>query len=144
MKKLIILVVMIVMSIASQNAMAQDKQKFRLQDGVMMKGGKMWVKKNGEKSEMTTDMTMSNGTKVTTNGTVVMTDGSTRILENGEMITMDGVWMDRKTKIKDNKIKMNGVKVKDGKIKADNVKAKDDKIKTDDVKVKDDKVKTDD
>ncbi len=60
------------------------------EDMVVMKDGKMMVRKNGETMPMTMDMTMSNGTKVMMDGKVMMVDGTSRRMMDGEAMTMDG------------------------------------------------------
>lgn len=91
MKKMIAAIIIIVMNMCLvQNVMAQDKDKKMMHDGVVMKDGKMWMKKDGERSEMTAEMTLNDGTKVMPNGSVTMPDGTARMLKDGEMITMDG------------------------------------------------------
>jgi hypothetical protein len=59
-------------------------------DGMMMKDGKMMQMKAGTMTEMTQDMTLSDGTMVMKNGEVMMKDGKKMTLKNGDMITMDG------------------------------------------------------
>lgn len=76
---------------------AQDG-KMPKKDHVMMKDGKMWVMKDGKTMTMTKDMTMSDGTMVSTNGTVTMKDGSTKMMVNGDGMMMDGMMMDHSTK----------------------------------------------
>ncbi len=72
------------------------------EDMVMMKDGKMMVRKNGEIMPMTMDMAMSNGTKIMMDGKVMMVDGTSRMMMDGEAVTMDG----RMTKMDD---KMKGM-----------------------------------
>lgn len=60
-------------------------------DGVVMKDGHMMMMKNGKPTEpMPADMTMPDGTKVTTTGVVKMKDGQEKHLTNGDIILMDG------------------------------------------------------
>ncbi len=59
-------------------------------DMIMMKAGKMMVRKNGETMPVKIDMAMSNGTKVMMDGKVIMTDGTSRMMTDGEAMTMDG------------------------------------------------------
>lgn len=60
------------------------------EDMVVMKGGTMMVLRNGEMKPMDMVMTLSNGTKVAMDGTITMRDGTSRILMDGEAMTMDG------------------------------------------------------
>jgi hypothetical protein len=62
-------------------------------DGIMMKDGKMMQMKAGTMTEMTQDMTLSDGTMVMKNGEVMMKDGKKMTMKNGDMITMDGKMM---------------------------------------------------
>jgi hypothetical protein len=60
-------------------------------DGVVMKDGHMMIMKDGRAIEpMTVDMTMPDGTKVTTSGVVKMRDGEEEQLNNGAMMLMNG------------------------------------------------------
>lgn len=77
-------------------------------NGVAMKDGKMVAMKDGVKAEMTGDMTLKNGTKVTSTGTVTNSDGKTWTLKDGDFIDVDGTY-------KTNVIK-DGVVRKDGKV----------------------------
>lgn len=71
-------------------------------DGVKMKDGKVWMMKDGKKTEVKQEVTLTDGTKVNPNGTVIMADGSSKMMQNGDMISMDGKWHNRKM-IKDEK-----------------------------------------
>ncbi|MGO9607611.1 MAG: DUF6799 domain-containing protein [Candidatus Binataceae bacterium] len=63
-------------------------------DGVIMKNGQMMTMKNGKATQpMPDDMTMPDGTKVTTAGVVKMGNGEEKHLSNGDMILMDGHMM---------------------------------------------------
>jgi hypothetical protein len=60
-------------------------------DGVMMHDGKMMMMKSGHPATaMDHAVTMSDGTIVDVDGTVKSKDGKTFLLQNGEMIMMDG------------------------------------------------------
>jgi hypothetical protein len=60
-------------------------------EGVVMKDGRMMMMKDGRATEpMTVDMTMPDGTKVTTSGVVRMRDGEEKQLNNGTMMLMNG------------------------------------------------------
>src|SRR6476660_2322601 len=96
MKKLLILFA--AAFLISAGVQAQDTSKHRtttgksthMKDCMMMKDGKLMVEKNGTTSEMTQDMTLSNGTVVMKNGTVKTKDGKTVALKEGQCIYMDG------------------------------------------------------
>jgi hypothetical protein len=55
-----------------------------------MKDGKLMSDKNGTKTDVTNDVTLSNGTTITTDGKVTWKNGKTQTLENDEMIDMNG------------------------------------------------------
>lgn len=74
-----------------------NKQQSLLPDGVMMKEGKMWQVKSGQTSAMSSEMTMSDGTKVDSTGKVTMKDGSIMMMKDGEKMTMDGKVTDSAT-----------------------------------------------
>jgi hypothetical protein len=60
-------------------------------DGVMMHGGKMMMMKAGRPATaMDHEVTMSDGTKVEVDGTVKSKDGTEFLLQDAEMIMMDG------------------------------------------------------
>ena len=64
-------------------------------DGVMMKGGKMMMMKNGKAAgPMKHQMTTTNGHKVMPDGTMKMPDGTEMRMQEGQMMTMDGKMMD--------------------------------------------------
>jgi hypothetical protein len=75
-------------------------------DGVMMKGGKMMTMQDGKTTgAMTKEMTMSNGTKVMTDGSVMMKDGEKMQMKDGQMIDMSGKMMDHGKMMDDEKMK---------------------------------------
>jgi hypothetical protein len=55
-----------------------------------MVNGKMMVMTNGAWTAMTETKTMSDGTKVMTNGTVMTKDGKTKMLKEGDCVKPDG------------------------------------------------------
>src|SRR4051794_31859731 len=57
---------------------------------VKIKDGKMLIQKNGKWVPMPADMTMGDGTQVSTTGTVTMKNGSTMTLANGYGMTLAG------------------------------------------------------
>jgi hypothetical protein len=68
---------------------AGDKSK----DCVHMKDGKMMMMKDGKEMPMEKDTTMTDGSKVTTDGTHVMKEGKKMKLKDGDMVMMDGSMM---------------------------------------------------
>src|SRR6478735_5005883 len=75
MKKLLILAFVFICTagaVSAQDTTGHKMHKMhQMKDCVMMKDGKVMVMKDGQKSELTEDMTLSNGT-------VVMKDGSVK------------------------------------------------------------------
>ena len=64
-------------------------------DGIMMQGGKMMMMKAGKPAgPMTSEMTMSDGTKVMMDGSMVRKDGTTAHMTDGQMMMMDGKLME--------------------------------------------------
>jgi hypothetical protein len=59
-------------------------------DMVLKKGGKMMVVQHGEMKPLDMVMTLDNGARVFMDGTVTMPDGTSRMLTDGEALTMDG------------------------------------------------------
>lgn len=60
------------------------------QDMVVMQKGKMMVVRRGEIKPMDLVMNLSNGAKVAMDGTVTFPDGTSRMLMDGEALTLDG------------------------------------------------------
>ena len=61
-----------------------------VKDGVVQKDGKVWVIKAGEKSELTSETTLSDGTKVQADGDVVSKSNKEWELSDGDAILQDG------------------------------------------------------
>jgi hypothetical protein len=59
-------------------------------EGVLMKDGKLLMMKNGQTTQLTSDLTLDNGTIVMANGSVKTKDGTTAILKEGDYVGMDG------------------------------------------------------
>jgi hypothetical protein len=55
-----------------------------------MKEGKVLVTQQGRTSPLTQDMTLVNGTKVSSTGAVTMTNGTTATLLEGDMMSLSG------------------------------------------------------
>lgn len=90
MKKIILAALALNFLVAQADAQNKDKK-----DGVKMKNGKVWVVKDGNKTEATREVTLNDGSRVMTDGSVVMADGTVKKLGDGDMITMDGKWVDK-------------------------------------------------
>lgn len=59
-------------------------------DGVVMLNGKLMRMKDGQTSILDQDMTMGNGTKITSDGTCIDKDGTKITLKEGQRIDMEG------------------------------------------------------
>lgn len=73
--------------------MHKTHKMHEMKDCVMMKDGKMMAMKGGKTMGMDQDMTLTNGTVVSTDGIAKMSDGSTKKLKNGDCMYMDGKMM---------------------------------------------------
>jgi len=60
------------------------------EDMIMMRNGKMMMKKRGRFRPMKEDTAIFDGMRVTVDGTFIMADGVARTMMEGEGITMDG------------------------------------------------------
>ena len=70
----------------------------KMKDCVMIKDGKMMVMKGGKKMEMESEMTLTNGAKVNTDGMLTKQDGTTKQLKNGDGLYMDGKMVNKMKK----------------------------------------------
>jgi hypothetical protein len=59
------------------------------EDKIMMKNGKVMRISNGEQMPLEEEVTMSDGTKVMPTGQLLMADGTTRMMQEGESLTVD-------------------------------------------------------
>lgn len=65
----------------------------------VMKDGKLMMDKSGTMSAVDNDVTLSNGTKISTDGKVTWKDGKTQTLKDGERVGTNGkVWGDKMSK----------------------------------------------
>jgi hypothetical protein len=101
MKKMLLSVFVITLSLGVFAQETQPQKKWKDYEGIMMKDSKMIVMKNGEKTELLQDTTLSNGTTITVDGTVKSSDGITTMLKDGEYVNSDGTISSKKWK-KDN------------------------------------------
>jgi hypothetical protein len=60
------------------------------QDILIMKNGKMMMKRGSRIRPMKEDIALFDGMRVMMDGTVIMTDGIARTMMEGDAITMDG------------------------------------------------------
>lgn len=79
-------------STQTTNKMApkQNHEGIQNHEGVVFKNGKLLMMKDGQTTQLTTDLTLDNGTVVMTNGSVKTKDGTTTTLKEGDYIGMDG------------------------------------------------------
>ena len=77
------------MADTSMHRMSYKSMKKMNHSAVMM-DGKMMMIMHGKSIPMTKTMTMSNGTKVRTDGTVKMKHGKTMMLKDGQCVTTNG------------------------------------------------------
>lgn len=66
-------------------------------DGVMMQNGKIMKVKNGQMTRLDHDMTMTNGTRIMSDGTCTKKDGSKVMLKEGQHMDMSGNMVPMKT-----------------------------------------------
>ena len=59
-------------------------------DGVMMQNGKMMQVKDGKTSNLDHDITMSNGTKIMSDGSYLKKDGTKMKMKEGQHMDMSG------------------------------------------------------
>ena len=88
---------------STMNKMA-PKHNMQNHEGVIMKNGKLLMMKNGQTTQLTTDLTLDNGTVVMANGTVKTKDGVITNLKEGDYVGMDGTVGNVKTKWQKNKM----------------------------------------
>jgi hypothetical protein len=74
----------------NQTNTTTPQQNVKSHDGVIMKDGKLLMMKNGQTTQLTTDLTLDNGTVVKSDGTVQAKDGTTTTLKEGDYVAMDG------------------------------------------------------
>ncbi|MDO8367253.1 MAG: hypothetical protein Q7T20_10675 [Saprospiraceae bacterium] len=72
------------------NGMGMNHSNNAERDYVIMHEGKVMMMKGEKSMPMTSDMTMSNGTMVMKNGIMMMKDGTSKRLQEGECVYMDG------------------------------------------------------
>lgn len=94
MRKIIGMVAICLLALATQvNAQNRNREDNKVMtEGIQMKNGEVWVVKDGKKNKMAAETMLNDGSRVMANGNVVLKDGTTRTLNNGERISMDGRW----------------------------------------------------
>lgn len=85
---------------ADQPAQAQTQDAATTaQQAYVMQDGKVYQYNNGAKSELSENVTLSNGTVITSTGTVTKSDGTTETLKDGQYVDPAGniaEWKDQK------------------------------------------------
>jgi len=90
MKKMLAMLVA-VFAVALVNAQNADQaHKSMKKDCIMMKDGKVVQMKDGNTTDVTGDVTLTNGTVVSADGTVKTKDGKTSKLKDGDCVWMNG------------------------------------------------------
>ena len=75
----------------AQNNTASKTQNMQQQkDYVIMKDGKIHLVKGGNITSLENDLTLTNGTTISTTGTVKSSEGTTLQLKEGEKLDLDG------------------------------------------------------
>ena len=77
-------------AIAQYKMAKMDSKSMKMENCVMMDGGKMMCTMDGKTMAMTKPMTMKNGTVVMADGTVKMKNGKTMMLKDGQSVMMSG------------------------------------------------------
>lgn len=93
MKKILVYMFATVLScsaMAQQKMAKMDDKHMKMDNCVMMHGGKMVCMKDGKTMPMKTTMTMNDGTKVMPDGMVKMKDGKSMMLKDGQSVMMSG------------------------------------------------------
>lgn len=95
MKKLLMIAMAFTFAAASATAQEDTTTKSKattqkLQDCVMMKDGKMVVRKNGKITDLTDSTTVSDGTVIRVDGVVTKPDGKQIQLKDDDCVFMDG------------------------------------------------------
>lgn len=91
MKKMLAMLVAVfaVVLINAQDTHHAHKNTMK-KDCIMMKDGKVVQMKDGTTTDVTSDVTLSNGTVVSADGTVKTKDGKTHMLKDGDCVYMNG------------------------------------------------------
>lgn len=90
MKKITMLFATLILATGIFAQESKTKMDHKMKDCVMMKDGKMMVRKEGKTMDMDQDMTMQNGAVVMKDGTVKWKNGKTTKLKDGDCVYMDG------------------------------------------------------
>ena len=105
---LLILAIIVSFSVSAQKETTKTKMHHDANTNYhayIMKNGKLMEMQNGQRTALTQDATLQNGTKITSSGEVIWKDGKTQQLTNGDRVDMNGkihnnMGMDSKMKMK--------------------------------------------
>jgi hypothetical protein len=73
-----------------QDAKMHQNKMDKHTDGYLMKNGRMVVVKNGKTTNLEKEITLSNGTRVMTNGNYIKRGGTKKMFKEGEHIDLTG------------------------------------------------------
>ena len=103
MKKMLAMLVAVFAVVLVNAQTADQAHKTAHKDCIMMKDGKVVQMKDGNTTDLTGDVTLSNGTVVSADGTVKTKDGKTSKLKDGDCVWMNGKMTHMAMKKKDAK-----------------------------------------
>ncbi|HEY3476126.1 MAG TPA: DUF6799 domain-containing protein [Anaerolineales bacterium] len=75
------------------------------EDHIIMREGKVILLRNGGEMPVEEEMTMADGTRIMPNGQVLMPDGTTRMMREGETMTIDRMQTDSAEDVTDGQFK---------------------------------------
>lgn len=75
------------------------------EDHIIMREGKVILLRNGGEMPVEEEMTMADGTRIMPNGQVLMPDGTTRMMREGETMTIDRMQTDSAEDVRDGQFK---------------------------------------
>ena len=106
MKKVLIslFAITLTLGVFAQDSTMAPKHNMQHHEGVIMKNGKLLMMKNGQTTQLTSDLTLDNGTVVMADGSVKTKDGIITTLKEGDYVGMDGTIGNTKTKWPKNKM----------------------------------------
>lgn len=59
-------------------------------DGLMLKGGEVWLMQNGQAKAISEEIWMINGMQITPSGTLIMANGERAKLREGDFVSLKG------------------------------------------------------
>jgi hypothetical protein len=92
-------------STSTSNVTVQKNAMQKNETGVIMKDGKLLMMKDGQTTQLTSDLTLDNGAIVTADGNIKSKDGTVTTLKEGEYVTMEGMLSSTKKGEKENRMK---------------------------------------